>query len=61
MKTILKVLLTLVFLVSFVCIFGESENAVAQLLWSGSWIAVCAVSGHFLYKLLDDDIKNEEV
>lgn len=61
MRTILKVLLTLVFLASFVCIFGESENVLAQLVWSGSWLAVCVISGYFLNKLLSDDIKNEEV
>ena len=61
MKTILKVLLTLVFIISFVCIFGESENIFSQLVWSCSWLAVCISSGYFLNKLLGEDIKNEEI
>lgn len=51
MKTIAKVALTILFLIGFVCLFGEATNPNLQLFWSLGAMAVCILSAKGLDKL----------
>jgi hypothetical protein len=54
-KNILFILLGL----SFVMVTGEAPTAIQQLLWSGSWLAVMAISALTLNHLEKKEAKHE--
>lgn len=51
MKSFAKVALTILFLIGFVCLFGEAKNPNLQLIWSLGSMAVCYLSAKGLDKL----------
>lgn len=57
MKKLVRITGTLLFLVGFVALFGESDNAGAQILWSLGAAALCLIGGH----LVNTTIKEEEL
>lgn len=54
MKKIRKVFYTLLFCVSFVCIFGQAETMSKQIPWSLGWGIVLLFSGNKINKLEDE-------
>lgn len=60
-KSIIKTICGVVAVISLVLVCGESETLFKQILWSGSWMAVFAISAKGVEKCLSEEEKKERV
>lgn len=61
MKEIMKMILGIICLMSLFLACAEAETIEAQLIWSLSMLAICAVSGWGASKLMTKEELEEEV
>ena len=54
MKKLKKIFFVLLFCISFVCIFGQTEDISYQIPWSLGWGCLLALSGRAIGKLEDE-------
>lgn len=60
-KTIIKTIYGVVAAISLVLMCGESDIRINQLLWTGSWVAVFAISAKGFEKHMSNEEKEEQV
>lgn len=61
MKTpIIRTIIGMVTIMSLFLACAEAEVAKSQLLWSGSWLLVCVISGKVFEKYCMTDEEKEE-
>jgi hypothetical protein len=53
-KSIIATILAAIAVIALFLACGEAETRGAQLLWSGSWMLVCFISGKASTKFIDD-------
>lgn len=54
-KSIIKYTLGMVTVISLFLACGEAETAFNQILWSGSWMLVCFISGKATTKYFNEE------
>lgn len=54
-KSIIKTALGLAAITSLFMACGEAETMFNQILWSGSWMAICYLSGKALKNYMDKE------
>ena len=59
-KSIVKGILLIAMMTGFVCVIGESDDMVTQIIWTSSWIAEIAICSVALTRLFPEDFKEEE-
>ncbi len=59
-KSIVKGILLIAMMTGFVCVIGESDDLVTQIIWTSSWIAEIAICSVALTRLFPEDFKGEE-
>lgn len=60
-KSIIKTICGVVAVISLVLVCGEAETMFRQILWSGSWMAVFAISAKGFEKCMSKEEKEERV
>lgn len=60
-KEILKTICGVVAAISLVLACGEAESVFNQILWSGSWLSVFAISAKGFEKCLTNEEQEEQV
>lgn len=61
-KSIIRAIVGMVTIMSLFLACAEADSATNQLLWSGSWLLVCGISGKVFGKYcLTDEEKREQV
>lgn len=60
-NSIIRAIVGMVTIISLFLACAEANSAVNQLLWSGSWLLVCGLSGKAFSKYLTDEEKEEQV
>jgi hypothetical protein len=54
MKSIISSILAAIAVIALFLACGEADTAFNQILWSGSWMLVCFISGKASTKFIDD-------
>ena len=59
-KSAIQTILGLICFLSLIFACGEGETFTSQVLWSGGWLAVCAISGKLLGKTFTKEDMEEK-
>ena len=60
-KSVIKTICGVVAAISLVLVCGEAESVFNQILWSGSWLSVFAISAKGFEKCLTNEEQEEQV
>ena len=60
-KSVIKTICGMVAAISLIMVCGEAETIFNQILWSGSWLSVFAISAKGFEKYMSNEEKEEQV